>query len=665
MTQPFSSPSADTPQAVSASAASVAPAKPAPRPLFFGLGLCLLTLIVYLPVLHSDFVNFDDGLYVTNNPHVQAGLTWKGFVWAWQTNVASNWHPLTMFSHMLDCQLYALNPKGHHLTNLLLHLASVWILFEVMRRMTGAPWRSAAVAALFGIHPLHVESVAWIAERKDVLSGLFFMLSLGAHLGYTRRRTAWRYAVLLLMLSLGLLAKSMLVTLPCVLLLLDVWPLRRISADSWRSSLRPLLIEKIPLFILTAVISAITVYTQQQSLAKLDAVSVGRRVGNVLTSYAIYLGKTFWPSKLAVFYPLPVTVPVGKTLAAGALLAAVTVLTLLRLRRSPWLAVGWLWFLGMLVPVIGILQVGRQGMADRYSYLPSIGLFLAVVWEVAELASRRRVARAARPAVAVMTAALLAVLAVDCRRQVDTWKDSKTLFGHAVAVTDRNYLAHLNLGVALAHEGHDKEAMTEYYKALAIQPNMMEAQAALGTALHGQGRYWQALPHLRRAIRLQSDNAHLHHTLAMDLDDMDRHDDAIAELRKALEISPRYADAEYGLGSIFLEQGKAAEALEHYQKALEINPDLNDLYAPTAKLLADRGDLAGAARLYTEAVRHQPDSALACYNLAVTLERLGKVHEARGYYTRALQLDPNLTAARQRLAVTGGLPLGPVRGNPQ
>jgi len=646
-------------QPLSSHSAPAAP-RPAPRPLFFGLGLCLLTLLVYLPVLHSEFVNFDDGLYVTSNAHVQAGLSWKNFIWAWQTNVASNWHPLTMFSHMLDCQLYALNPKGHHLTNLLFHLASVWLLFEVLRRMTGSPWRSAAVAALFGIHPLHVESVAWIAERKDVLSGFFFMLCLGAYLRFLQRRTAGRYVVLVLLFSLGLLAKSMLVTLPCVLFLLDVWPLGRLPLASWqeaRPALRSLLVEKIPLFAVTLVMSAITVYTQQQSLAHLDAVSVGRRVGNVLTSYAIYLGKTFWPAKLAVFYPLPVTVPVGKTVAAGALLAVITALALFRLRRSPWLAVGWLWFVGMMVPVIGILQVGRQGMADRYTYLPAIGLFLAVVWEVAELAGRRRLVKIAT---AVAAAALLAVLGLACRAQVETWKNSKTLFRHAIAVTDRNYLAHLNYGVALAHEGREDEAMKEYYKALAIQPNMMEAQAALGNALHEQGRYYQALPHLRLAIRLNPESAQLHHTLAINLEDMGLHDDAIDELEEALEINPRFADAEYGLGSILAKQGETAEALEHYQKALKINPDLTDLYEPTAKLLADRGDLAGAARLYTEAVHREPDSATACYNLGVTLERMGKLQDARVYYARALEIDPNLAAARERLILTGGLLLGPM-----
>lgn len=631
-----------------------------PRPLFFGLVLCLLTLAVYLPVLRHDFVNFDDPLYVTANPRVQAGLTWDGFVWAWQANVASNWHPVTMLSHMLDCQIFGLNPKGHHLTSLLLHLASVWALFEVLRRMTGAPWRSAAVAALFAVHPLHVESVAWIAERKDVLSGLFFVLALGAHLAFTRQRTAKRYALLLLAFALGLLAKPMLVTLPCVLLLLDLWPLGRLRPVS-RRSVWLLLREKIPLFVLSLAISAVTVYTQQHSLARLQAVPFWRRIGNALVSSVVYGAKSFWPAKLAVFYPLPHAVPPWKGAGAAALLAAVTLLALLRLRRSPWLAVGWLWFLGMLVPVIGLLQVGRQGMADRYTYLPSIGLFLALVWEAAELAEAVKIAtlrRAVHAALATATIALLAVLSVVCRRQVDTWKDSATLFRHAIAVTDGNYLAHLNLGIALSRAGQEQGAIAEYNRALAIQPNMVEAQAALGTILHRQGHDTAALPHLQRAVQLRPDNAQVRHTLAITLEDLGRHDAAIAQLRKAVELSPRFAEAHYGLGSLLQKKGKTGEALEHYRIALDINPGLTDLYAPTAALFAARGQLAEAARLLTEAVRRQPGSALFAYNLAVTLERMGRIDEARGSYARALEIDPHLSAARERLMLTGGMPGG-------
>jgi tetratricopeptide (TPR) repeat protein len=607
-----------------------------------GLALCLLTLAVYQPVLRNGFVNFDDGLYVTGNKHVQAGLTWDSFVWAWQANVASNWHPLTMLSHMLDAQLFGLDPQGHHLTSLLLHTAAVWALFEVLRRMTGAPWRSAAVAALFSIHPLHVESVAWIAERKDVLSGLFFVLTLGAWLRFTRRRTAAAYLLALLAFTLGLLAKSMLVTLPCVLLLLDVWPLGRLAVG-WR----PLLREKIPFFLLAAAVSGITLYTQERSLAKLHAVSIGRRIGNALLSYAAYLGKTFWPADLAAFYPLRVAIPLWQAAAAAALLAAVTALVLLRLRRSPWLAVGWLWFVGMLVPVIGILQVGRQGMADRYTYLPSIGLFLALVWEISEQATRRRWLRSALPAA---LAAALAVLGVAAQAQAKTWKDSITLFRHALAVTDGNYLAHLNVGVALSRQGKVEEAMAEYRRALAIQPNMVEAQAALGTALHKLGRSAEALPHLQRAVQLRPDSAQVRHTLAITLEDLGRHRSAIAELEKAVELSPRYADAHYGLGTLLQKQGRTDEALRHYEIALEANPGIDDLYAPTATLRAARGDLAGAAPLFAEAVRRQPRSAVAWFNLAVTLDRLGKSAAARDAYGRALAIDPGLTAARKRRA---------------
>jgi len=632
------------------------PQRAAPKPLFFGLGLSLLTLVVFLPVLQAQFVNFDDELYVVNNSRVQAGLTWSGFVWAWQTIVASNWHPLTMLSHMLDCQLYGLNPKGHHLTSLLLHAAAVWLLFEVLRRMTGYTWRSAAVAALFAIHPLHVESVAWVAERKDVLSGLFFVLSLGAYLRYTRRPTAGTYAAVILTVAAGLLSKSMLVTLPCVLLLVDIWPLGRLPVTSWsaaKPALRPLLLEKIPLFVLAMVMSGITISTQSKSLARLTAVPVARRFGNALVSCVSYLGKTFWPERLAAFYPLPAAVPPWKAGAAALLLATVTALVLLRLRRSPWLAVGWFWFLGMLVPVIGILQVGRQAMADRYTYLPSIGLFLALIWEAAELSSRWKITRrVALPA----TAAVLAVLAVLCRAQVDTWRNSRTLFSHAVAVTEGNYLAHLNLGVAIARDGDEAGAMQEYRTALAIQPNMIEAQAALGTSLHKQGKSAEALPHLRRAVQLRPDSPRLRQTLAVTLEDLGRRDEAVLQLRKALELSPRFADAHYGLGSLLQKQGKTGEALEHYQKALEIDPNLDDLYAPTATLLAARGDLLGAVRLFAESVQRRPDSPLAAYNLAVTLERLGKIDDARTYYARALELDPTLTAARQRLLMTGGAP---------
>jgi len=613
-------------------------------PLLLGLGLVLLTLIVYRPALTHGFVNFDDGLYVTHNRHVQAGLTWEGFVWAWQANVASNWHPLTLLSHMLDCELYGLNPHGHHLTNLLFHLANVWLLFEVLRRMTGRMGASALVAALFAIHPAHVESVAWIAERKDVLSGFFFLLTLGAYHRWVRERARWSYLLVVLLFACGLLSKPMLVTLPCVLLLLDVWPLDRL-----REGIRPLLIEKIPLFVLSAASSAVTVYAQEGSLATLEAVSVGRRVGNALVSYAIYLGKTFWPAKLAVFYPLPLSIPLWKPLAAGALLLVLTALAVWKFfskgGRQPYLAVGWLWFLGMLVPVIGLIQVGRQAMADRYTYLPSIGLFLAVVWGLAELASRVRVPR---PALAGAALVLVAALSVAAHAQVETWKDSLTLFRHALAVTEGNYLAHLNVAVALSQQNQEAEARQQFREVLRLQPNLADAHAAFATGLRRWGHPAEALPHARRAVQLKPERSRFRHTLAIILEDLGRKDEAIVQLRKAVELSPRLADAQYGLGALLQEKGRTDEALEHYQAALEANPNLADLYAPTATLSAQKGDLAGAVRLYEEALRREPKASVH-FNLAITLERLGRREEARRQYEAALAIEPGLAAARQRL----------------
>jgi protein O-mannosyl-transferase len=546
-------------------------------PILIGLGLVLLTLIVYRPVTDYSFVNFDDGLYVSSNRHVQKGLTWDGFLWAWQANVASNWHPLTMLTHMLDCEIHGMDAGGHHLTNLLFHLANVWLLFEVLRRMTGAVGASVFVAALFGIHPTHVESVAWIAERKDVLSGFFFFLTLGAWHRWVRAPTLRRYLLAVLLFVCGLLSKPMLVTLPCVLLLLDIWPLGRLRAGEIRSfrdlwtGLRPLLIEKIPLFVLSAASSAVTVYVQQGSLATLQAVSVGRRVGNALVSYLVYVGKTFWPAKLAVFYPLPVSVPSWKGLAAGALLLAITALVVWRLRRQPYLAVGWLWFLGMLVPVIGFLQVGRQAMADRYTYLPSIGLFLILAWgarEILEPDRRRRVAIAGGALV------VIAALSVTAHAQVLTWKDSLSLFSHALKVTENNYLAHLNVALALSHRGRREESLQHFHELLRLQPNLTEAHAALGTTYRRWGQNAKALPHLRRAVQLKPERHRLRHSLAITLEELGRKEEAKLQLRKALELNPRFTDAHFRLGALLQEEGKMDEAREHYERALELDPEL-------------------------------------------------------------------------------------------
>jgi tetratricopeptide (TPR) repeat protein len=464
--------------------------------------LALLTLITFLPVLTHGFVRLDDPQYVTRNPHVQAGITGEGLAWALTANVSSNWHPLTLLSHMLDCELFGLDPLGHHLTSLLLHTANVLLLFEVLRRMTGSAGRSAMVAALFGLHPTHVESVAWIAERKDLLAGLFWILAMGAWERYVRQPTRDRYGWVAACFVLGLLSKPMAVTLPFVLLLMDVWPLRR--AERWSVLLR----EKLPLFGLAAVSCAITLFAQSSALISAQGFPIGLRLANAAFSYVRYLGKTIVPRRLAVFYPMPAEFPAWKVAAAVLLLGALSALAVLVYRRAPYVLVGWLWFLGTLVPVIGLVQVGGQSMADRYTYLPSIGLFLIAVWGTSDLLGSRKHAKLA------LAAVLLLALAVGARRQLAVWKDSETLFRHAAAVTDRNYLAHLNLGQILAERGERGPALAEMRTALSIRPGMWQIHASLGQTLRRWGRTAEAIPYLRRAVQLRPDNARLRRSLA-------------------------------------------------------------------------------------------------------------------------------------------------------
>jgi hypothetical protein len=409
-------------------------------PLVLGGVLALLTVLAFLPSLGNGYVLLDDPLYVTGNAKVRQGITGEGLAWALTANVANNWHPLTMLSHMVDVEVFGLAPAGHHLTSLLLHLANVLLLFEALRRMTGAVFRSALVAAVFAVHPTRVESVAWIAERKDVLSGLFWMLALLAYLYYARRPSPGRYLLAGLSMALGLAAKPMLVTLPCVLLLLDLWPLGR-------RGLGRLILEKIPLFALSAASSVVTLHYQKASLAPLEALPWDLRLSNAAVSYVTYLGKAFLPRDLAVFYPFPAQIPLWQALGSAALIIVLTGLAAWRIRKSPWLLVGWLWFLGTLVPVIGLVQVGRQAMADRYTYLPFAGLFLAMVWGLAELVAQRAVLRRALGVVAVLAVLILTAMT---RSQARHWADSVTLFRHALAVTGDNDLARIGLAKALA-----------------------------------------------------------------------------------------------------------------------------------------------------------------------------------------------------------------------
>ncbi|MBV8199108.1 MAG: tetratricopeptide repeat protein [Acidobacteria bacterium] len=564
---------ADTPAAVPPAAGASSRPETASRrrlALYLALGLCLLTLAAFLPALRNGFVDFDDPQYVFANPHVRQGLHAAGLRWALTAQVAGHWHPLTLASHMLDVQLFGLNPKGHHLTSLVLHLATVLLLFAVLGRMTGSPLRSAAVAALFAVHPLHVESVAWIADRKDLLCALFWMLGLAAYLRYCRAPALGRYLLVAAAFAASLMAKAMAVSFPLVLLLLDWWPLGRFKGPARLSKVA----EKLPLLCLAAAGGVIAIHTQAEPLASGSTAPLALRWANALTSYVAYLGKFLDPRHLSVFYPFE-PVPVARALAAAALLLAITGLAAWGARRAPYLIVGWLWFLVTLAPVIGVLQVGWQGMADRYTYLPSIGLFVAAVWGVADLASLAGRAGGARPARGgrllraggvAAAALLLLVLTVMTRRQVRTWSDSFTLFSHSLAVRE-SYLAHTNIAEALRARGDQAGALAHYRAAVRLAPRSPQAHAALGNALRSWGQPAAALQPLRAALAIDPADERSRLLLAMTLDDLGHPQLAIDQLRRVLARHPDSIVAHQGLADLLERSGATAEAAAHRGKA--------------------------------------------------------------------------------------------------
>jgi tetratricopeptide (TPR) repeat protein len=593
--------------AATPSAVPAAPARAGLRSraaLYCGLGLLLLGVVAFLPSLGNGFTNYDDPAYVTANPQVQAGLSASGVWWALNAVVSANWHPLTLLSHMLDCELFGLDPRGHHWTSLVLHLLAVVLLFEVLRRMTGRALPSAAAAALFAVHPLRVESVAWVAERKDVLCGVLWMLTLAAWLRYSRRPSPGRYLPVGLAFALALMAKPMAVTLPVVLLLLDFWPLGRWrlpaagAADEgsaerrgWRSWLPPrnLVVEKLPLLALAFGASLLTLQAQSDMVRLGAAQPAGVRIANALTSVFAYLGKTVLPVDLAVMYPFPAHIAAWKAAAAAVALAGLTLGSLAAARRAPWLTVGWLWYLVTLAPVAGVVQVGFQAMADRYTYLPSIGLFIALSWQAAAFAARRP---RWKPALAAAAAVVLALLAWQTRAQLAWWRDSVALFRHSLAVVE-SPVAHANLAEALRHRGDHAEALVHYRAAIALQPRNAQGYAALANALRSWREPAAALPYLRASLALDPGDEQARMILAMALDDLGRPREAIDELRKVAAANPRSAQAAYGLGALLERAGARDEALLWYRRALAGDPGRRELRAAIARLDARGGVPAG------------------------------------------------------------------------
>ncbi len=623
------------------------------RPLLIALLLALATLLLFARAAGNEFVLYDDNIYVTENPPVQQGLTWSGVAWAFTTMHAGNWHPLTWLSHMLDVQLFGLAPGPHHLVNVLLHAANAVLLYLILLRMTGAPWRSAFVAALFAVHPLHVESVAWVAERKDVLSGLFGLLTIGAYARYAERPGAARYAWTVLMLAIGLLCKPMLVTVPLLLLLLDYWPLGRMAGapppfpgadpDRPQAPLTRLVVEKIPMLALCTASSAVTVVAQGRSDAITDlSLGLGARVANAAAGYVRYLGKTFFPGSLSVFYPLPPSgVPSWQVAVACLLLVFITAMVLLRLRRSPWLAVGWFWFAGMLVPVIGLVQVGAQSIADRYTYLPLIGVFVMVAWEAPELLRRRRI----RPNVlgAAAVAAIVALAALSWR-QTGFWKTHETLFRHALDVTTNNWLAHESLGEFLGRKGDVDEALVHIREALRLSPEDARAWYNLGVLQRKTGRYSDAVGSLREALRLRPRYANAWSNLGAVYESLGLVPEASGALREAVRIAPGDPAAWYNLGSFYGQTGFPVEAAKAFEEAVRIQPDFAAAWNNLGLAYRSSARIPEAADAFRQATRARPGDPVAWYNL-------GLLYAGTGRRREALEAARALQAVDSRLAV--------------
>jgi tetratricopeptide (TPR) repeat protein len=558
--------------------------------------LVTVTFAVYWQVRSFAFVNYDDGQYITENQHVKNGLNYKSIHWAFSSYHAANWHPLTWLSHMLDIELYGLNPGAHHQTNLIFHIVNALLLFFAFRKMTSNLWQSGFVAALFAIHPLHVESVAWVAERKDVLSTFFWMLTMFSYARYAAHPGINRYLPVVGFFILGLMAKPMLVTQPFVLLLLDFWPLRRMqfnatADDGHKLQQRPqgLLIfwEKIPLFSLALASSVMTFLAQKSgdAVGSMNLYPLATRVANALVAYVKYIGKMIWPANLAVFYPYSESLPGWQIIGAGVLLGLITFAAIRSFRQRPWFIVGWLWFLGTLVPVIGLVQVGLQAMADRYTYIPLIGVFIIVAWGVPELLHRWR---RKEKLLGLTAISVIIMLGITSWLQTRYWENSHALFKHALNVTENNYLAHNALGNALKEQGKINEAMRHYLSALEIKPDYAAPHYSMGHTLAEQGKLDDAINHFQKALQIKPDYAEVHDNLGYAFMMQGKIEQAILHYSEALRMKPDDAEIHNRLGLALVRQGQFDNAVIHFQKAVNLKADFiaakNNLYKAQSNL---------------------------------------------------------------------------------
>ncbi|MBW1861390.1 MAG: tetratricopeptide repeat protein [Deltaproteobacteria bacterium] len=541
--------------------------------LIICLSLTFITLASFWQVQYCDFINLDDIPFIIENPHIQAGLNKKAIVWAFTTTYPDYWHPLTWLSHMLDYQLYGLNPSGYHFNNLLLHIANTLILFLCLNRMTGARWRSAFIAALFAFHPLHVESVAWVIERKDVLSTFFWMLSLWSYIRYVERPIMSKYLLILLFFLLGLLSKPMLVTFPFTLLLLDYWPLQRFKhlyiKDGRFIGLRPIW-DKVPLIILATISSFATFFTAQSTstVVSLNTLPIKFRIGNAFISYSSYIKKMLWPQDLAVFYPHPGhTLSISQVIVSGLLLIFISIWFIKSARSKPYLPVGWFWYLGTLIPVIGIIQVGALSMADRFTYIPLIGLFLIIAWGIPDLFKKWYYMKYVLIFCAGFALSLCIILTFF---QVKYWKNSITLFEHAIEVNSNNYLAHYNLALASSKKGDFKKAIRHFDMTLRLRPDYASAHNEIGISLAGESRFKEAIEHHLKALLFDPENHTYHNNLGVTLAKHDKLEKAVSHYSEALRIKPDFITAHINLGLVFHQSRRFKKAITQYQNALEI-----------------------------------------------------------------------------------------------
>jgi Flp pilus assembly protein TadD len=623
--------------------------------------LIVATLIVFARAGGFEFLQYDDNLYIGDNRIVQEGLSWDSAAWAFTTLSAANWHPLTWLSFLLDVRLFGPQPGALHLVNVLLHAFNAALLFLLLQRMTGSRWRSAFVAALFALHPLHVESVAWVAERKDVLSVFFGLLTIWAYLRYADRPHASRYALVVLFFVLSLMSKPMLVTMPCLLLLLDYWPLGRMSGRLQpvtgpvpvrrQASLTRLMAEKIPLLVLCAVSSAVTVVAQERgnALSSELELGLGLRLANAAVGYVRYLGKTFWPASFSVFYPHPgASLPLWQTIGACLILLLITSLALLRFRRSPWLAVGWFWFVGTLVPVIGLVQVGAQSIADRYTYFPLIGVFVMIAWEAPELLKGLRVPPRT---IWISSIVVLVVLSGLTWRQLGFWKNDETLFRHAVSVTENNCVALASLAEALLRENKPDDAYGYFRKTLQLCPKDEQSWYNLGVLQRDRGELGEAENSLREALRLKPSYIRAWSNLGAVYLATGRISEAIDALLEAARLAPGDASVRFTLGTLYGKAGRFAEEIEAYREAVRLKPDYAAAWNNLGIAYKNAGQIRDAASAFRQAAQLRPDEPVGWYNLGVLYTKARDFSGAVEAFREAARLGPDHAASWHQLGL--------------